>query len=83
MKTNYASSVLLWVFWTAHCVKCVHIRSFSGPYFPAFGLHTKRYEVSLPYSVQMQEYTTRKTPNTDTFHAVAVHQRSIITIWIG
>ena len=23
-----------------HCVKSVRIRSFSGPYFPAFGLHT-------------------------------------------
>ena len=26
-----------------HCVKGVHIRSFSGPYFPAFGLNTERY----------------------------------------
>ena len=23
-----------------HCVKSVHIRSYSGPYFPAFGLNT-------------------------------------------
>ena len=23
-----------------HCVKSVRIRSFSGPYFPAFGLNT-------------------------------------------
>ena len=23
-----------------HCVKSVQIRSFSGPYFPAFGLNT-------------------------------------------
>ena len=43
-----------------HCVKSVLIRSFSGPYFPAFGLNTKRYSVCR----------TRKTPNTDTFYAV-------------
>ena len=26
-----------------HCVKSVHIWSFSGPYFPVFGLDTERY----------------------------------------
>ena len=26
-----------------HCVKSVHIRRFSGPYFPAFRLNTERY----------------------------------------
>ena len=30
-----------------HCVKNVLIRSYSGPYFPAFGLNTERYGVSL------------------------------------
>ena len=30
-----------------HCVKSVRIRSFSGPYFPAFGLSTERYSASL------------------------------------
>ena len=29
--------------WDTHCVKGVHIRSFSGPYLPAFGLNTERY----------------------------------------
>ena len=42
-----------------HCVKNVRIRSYSGPYFPTFGLNTERYGVSLrrisPYSVQMLE----------------------------
>ena len=40
-------------------MKSVHIRSNFGPYFPAFGLNTKRYSVlsiSL-YSVQMPENT--------------------------
>ena len=30
-----------------HCVKSVHIRSYSGLYFPAFGLNTDRYGISL------------------------------------
>ena len=30
-----------------HCVKCVRIRSYSGPHFPAFRLNTERYSVSL------------------------------------
>ena len=29
-----------------HCIKSVHIWSYSGPYFPAFGLNTERYGVS-------------------------------------
>ena len=32
---------------TKHCVKSVRIRSFSGPYFPTFGLNTESYGVSL------------------------------------
>ena len=28
-----------------HCVKSVNIRSYSGPYFPAFGLNTERYGI--------------------------------------
>ena len=28
-----------------HCAKSVRIRSFSGPYFPVFGLNTVRYSV--------------------------------------
>ena len=49
-----------------YCVKSVRIRSFSGPYFPAFGLNIS------PYSVRMRENTEQKTPNTDTFHAVII-----------
>ena len=42
-----------------HCVKSVHIRSYSGPYFPAFGLNMDRYSVLRisPYSVRMRENT--------------------------
>ena len=36
------------MFWlNVHCVKSVRIRIFSGSYFPAFGLNTERYSVSL------------------------------------
>ena len=38
----------------SHRVKSVHIRSYSVPYFPAFGMNSK--SISL-YSVQMRENT--------------------------
>ena len=53
-----------------HCVKGVRIRSFSSPYFPAFGLNTDRYGVSLRIQSECGKIRTRKTLNTDTFHAV-------------
>ena len=39
-------------------------------YFPAFELNTERYIVSLRSQSKCGEIRTRKTPNTDTFHAV-------------
>ena len=53
-----------------HCVKSVSIRSFSGPYFPAFGLNIERHSVSLHIQSRYGKIRTRKTPNTDTFHTV-------------
>ena len=53
-----------------HCVKSVRIRSFSGPYFPAFGLNTEICGVSLHIQSECGKMRTRKTPNTVTFHAV-------------
>ena len=55
-----------------HCVKSVRIRSFSGPYFPAFGLNTERYSASLRIQSEGGKMWTRKTPNRDTFHAVRI-----------
>ena len=49
-----------------HCVKSVRIRSFLGPYFPLFGQNTQLIQSKCG---KMQ---TRKTPNTDTFHALDV-----------
>ena len=52
------------------CVKSVRIRSFSGPYFPPFGLNTERYSVSFCIQSECGKIQIRKTPNTDTFRAV-------------
>ena len=52
-----------------HCIKSVCIRSFSDPYFTAFGLNTELIQS------ECGKIRTRKTPNTDTFHAV--YSRSI------
>ena len=53
-----------------HCVKSVRIRSFSSQYFPAFGLNTERYSVSLRIQSECGKILTKKTPNTDTLHAM-------------
>ena len=52
-------------------MKSVGVQSFSGPYFPAFGLNTERYPLSLFYiQSECGKIRTRKTPNTDNFPAV-------------
>ena len=56
------------------CVKSVRIRSFSGPYFPAFGLNTER--LSLRIHSEYGKMPTKKTPNTDTFHAVIDYRKT-------
>ena len=55
-----------------YCVKIVRIRSFSGPHFPTFGLNTERSCVSLRIESKCGKIQTRRTPNTDTFHAVEI-----------
>ena len=55
-----------------HFVKSVLIRTYSGPHCPAFELNTERYGVSLRIQSEWGKMRTRKTPNTDTFHAVNV-----------
>ena len=52
-----------------HCIKIVRVRSYSGPHFPAFGLNTERYSVSIRIQSECGKMQTRITPNTDTFHA--------------
>ena len=53
-----------------HWAKIVCIWRYSGPHFPAFGLHTERYSVSLRIQSEWGKIPTRTTPNTDTFLAV-------------
>ena len=53
-----------------YCVKSARIRSFSGPYFPISGLETER--VCLRIQSECRKIRTRKTPDTDIFHAVRV-----------
>ena len=59
--------------WVTHCVKSARIRNYSGPYFPAFGLNTERYGVSLCIQSACEKIQPRITPNTDTFHAVVIN----------
>ena len=63
-------------------MKSVSIRSYSGPHFPAFGLNTETYGVSLRIQSECGKIRIRVTPNTDTFYAVTVsksltHSRAI------
>ena len=60
---------------------------FSGPYFPAFGLNTERYEV---FSPNAGKYRPEKTPYLDTFHTVLISKNivknlkyivAIIKVW--
>ena len=57
-----------------HCVKSIRIRSFSGPYFSAFGLNTGKYgpeNSALCIQSECGKIRTKKTPNTDTFHVAS------------
>ena len=61
---------LLNYFWS-HFMKSARIRKYSGLYFPAFGLNTERYFVSLRIHSKCGKMRTRITLNTETFYAVA------------
>ena len=64
-----------------HCVKSVLIRSYSGPYFPTFGLNTARYGVSLHIPSKCGKIRTRITPNTDSFQAVEGIKETALKIY--
>ena len=69
-----------------HCVKSVRIWSFSGPYFLVFRLNTERYGVFVRIQFECGKIWTRKTPKTDTFHAVKPTQHSQdpdVWLWFG
>ena len=55
---------------SVYCVKSVRTRSYSGQYFPSFGLNTERYRVSLRIQSKCGKILTRITKNKDTLYAV-------------
>ena len=57
-------------FWKNHCVKSARIRSYSGLHFPAYGLNTERYGISLRIQSKCGKIRTRITLNTDISHAI-------------
>ena len=59
-------------------VKSICIRSFSGPYFLAFGLNAGRYSVSLRIQSKCGKMRTTKAANTDTSYSVP----SFLTSWV-
>ena len=52
------------------CVKSVRIRGYSGPHFPAFGLNTEKYGVSLRIQSECGKMWSRITTNMETFQAL-------------
>ena len=59
-------------FLSIYAQRSLRIQRFSGQYFPAFGLNTDRYSVSLRIQFKCGKTRTRKPPNIDTFHAVTI-----------
>ena len=57
---------------SCHCMEGVGIRSLTGPYFPTFGLNTKKEFASLRIQSNCWKIRIRKTPNMGTVHAVCV-----------
>ena len=45
------------IYYHFHCVKCVRIRSYSGPYFLIFGMNMERYSV---FSPNAKKYGTKQ-----------------------
>ena len=58
----------------SHCVKNARIRSYYGPHFPVFGLNTLRIRS------ECGKIWTRITPNTDTFYAVNLSLKKILSL---
>ena len=43
IKSEYETAEILNKFFSNHNLKGIRIRSYSGPYFPTFGLNTERF----------------------------------------
>ena len=59
-----------------HCLKSIRVRSFAGPYFPAFGLNNERYSVIISWlcyffiSLYISKVESYSTPTTLFYHCV-------------
>ena len=57
LKNNVSKSIAHVISYASFlCVKSVRIRSYSGPYFAAFGLNRERYFVSLCILSECRKY---------------------------
>ena len=63
-----------------HFMKKVRIRSAFCLYFPSSELNTERYEASLHIDSKCGKIWTRKTPNSDAFHAVKITHKSLLSV---
>ena len=80
-SSNFApSSNFFWFSSHFYYVKIIRIWSFSGPYFPVFGLNTERYAVSVRIQFECRKIRNRKTPNRDTFQAVFILVK--VNLWL-
>ena len=61
------------------CMKIDRIRSFSGPHFPAFGLHTERHGVK---SVWMRENTDQKKSEYGYFLRSVSSGSESVSLWV-
>ena len=57
-------------------MKSIRVQGYSGPHFPAFGLNSKRYYVSVHIQSERGKIRIRITPNTDTFYEASRQIRS-------
>ena len=67
-RINLTILFLWYSFWIHHCMNSVFIRSFSGLYFPAFGLNRR----DTPYSLQIRENTDQKNSKYEHFSGSAL-----------
>ena len=84
--SSIISSYFYWIFRTSAAQaaikhkKCPYLE-LSGLHFPAFGLNTERYWVSLRIQSECGKMRIRMTPNTDTLHAVNVDLKNNQCWW--
>ena len=65
-----------------HCVKSVQIRSFFGPYFPAFGLNTDQKKLRIRTFFRQGLFVKQICP-IDMLYILGIHIPSIYSIFIG